>query len=641
MSRVARAINRFSAERRRRGWRAAFGLVWRRLRRAPGPVVDGPIDKPRARKPKGRDRRGKGPGAGGKRKGKPKRKRRLPTLQEWLDAYGSIEPPQAGTTRFSVICPVHDGPPRFLRKCVRSVLDQTYPHWELILVDDASSNRRTVEELERLAGLDDRIRIERLETNQGIAGATNAGTKLASGEYLVFLDQDDLLAPTALAWLSTCTPEADLIYTDEDKVEGRTHRAAFFKPAWSPRLLLGVNYVNHITCVRTSVFHAAGGLRSGFDGVQDHDLLLRLSEQPMTVAHLPNVLYHWRAWDGSVAGKPQDKVHIEARGIAVVDEAVKRRGWNARASIGNGAPFNYRVLFDPEPEPPLVKVVIPTRDRAGMLRRAVDGVLNRTDGIRTHLVIVDNGSRAPAALEYLAEVGKREDVTVHPVDDAFNFSHLCNEGVAAGPDTDLVLLLNNDIDIRHRRWLLQLSGWLRDPEVIGTGPMLLYPDGRVQHGGVRLNFGLFAGHYARTQPNRPRPSSLHDQAREVSCLTAACLLLRTADFHAVGGMNEDLAIDFQDVELCLRLAAETGGTFVYDPTYPLTHHESASRGHLGAGSPYTLARMRFLWGAQLDEPDPYYNPHLNRNYHKVTKAFIPKDADERLERLRPRFTPPA
>lgn len=629
-------MKRFNAERQRRGWRAAFGLVWRRVRRTadPTPSAKSPRDERSPSKSKSRRRHtGK---SDSKRKRSPKK--RLPTVREWLDAYESIEPPDPGATRFSVVCPVHDAPPKYLRRCVKSVLAQTHPHWELILVDDASSNRRTQIELEKLAGLDERIRIERLDTNHGIAGATNAGAEQASGEYLVFLDHDDLLAPTALAWLSTCAPDADLIYTDEDKVFGETHRAAFFKPAWSPRLLLGVNYVNHITCLRTSLFRRAGGLRTGIDGVQDHDLLLRLSELPMTVAHLPNILYHWRAWEGSAAGKPEDKVHIEARGIAIVDDAIRRRGWNARASLGNGAPFNYRVLFDPEPEPPLVKVVMPTRDRARLLRRAVDGVLNRTDGIRTHLVIVDNGSRTPAALEFLGEVAKREDVTVLTVDDAFNFSRLCNEGVAAGPDAPLVLMLNNDIEIRHRRWLLQLSGWLRDPEVIGSGPLLLYPDGRIQHGGVRLNFGPFAGHYARTQPNRPRPSSLHDQAREVSCLTAACLLLRTADFHAVGGMNEDLAIDFQDVELCLRLAAETGGEFVYDPTYPLTHFESASRGHLGAGSPYTLARMRFLWGAQLDEPDPYYNPHLNRNFHKVTKAFIPADAEERLERLLPRFT---
>lgn len=634
-------MKRFNAERRRRGWRAAFGLVWRRLRRTADPTPSAKGLRDQRHKPKDRSRRPQGKRGRGGRKRKKNPKKRLPTVQEWLDAYGSIEPPDPGPTRFTVICPVHDAPPKYLRKCVQSVLAQTHPHWELILVDDASSNPRTIGELDKLAGLDERIRVERLKTNLGIAGATNAGAELASGEYLVFLDQDDLLVPTALGWLSTCAPEADLIYTDEDKVEEGRHRAAFFKPAWSPRLLLGVNYVNHITCLRTSVFRQAGGLRTGLDGVQDHDLLLRLSEHPMSVAHLPNILYHWRAWEGSAAGKPQDKLHIEARGIAIVDEAIQRRGWNARASLGNGAPFNYRVLFDPEPQPPLVKVVMPTRDRARLLRRAVDGVLSRTDGIRTHLVIVDNGSRAPAAIEFLDEVGKRDDVTVHTVDDAFNFSHLCNEGVAAGPDSDLVLLLNNDIEIRHRRWLLQLSGWLRDPEVIGTGPMLLYPDGRVQHGGVRLNFGPFAGHYARTQPNRPRPSSLHDQAREVSCLTAACLLVRTADFHAVGGMNEDLAIDFQDVELCLRLAAETGGTFMYDPTYPLTHDESASRGHLGAGSPYTLARMRFLWGAQLDEPDPYYNPHLNGGFHKVTKAFIPADVEERLERLEPRFSRPS
>ena len=480
-----------------------------------------------------------------------------------------------------------------------------------------------------------------LEANLGIAGANNAGAEAASGDYLVFLNHDDLLAPSALAWLSVCAPEADLIYTDEDKIdEDGAHYAPVFKPAWSPRLLLGINYVNHLMSLRTKVFRELGGFAEGMDGVDDHDLLIRLSERPTTVAHLPNILYHWRIWRGSTSQQRQRMIGIEQLGLEMVNETIRRRGWHAHPRLGNGMPYNYRVVFDAEPQPPLVKIVMPSRDRAEMLRTAVEGALSRTDDVRTHLVIVDNGSRQPAALEFLESLLGRSDVTVLHVDEAFNFSRLCNQGASVGPEAPLLLFLNNDVEIRHRQWLLQLTGWLRDPEVVGAGPMLLYPDGTIQHAGVMIGFRGTAGHYARNQPNKPALNSLHDQAREVSCLTGACLLVRTSDYRAVGGMSEDLAVVFQDVDLCLRLHRATGGVFVHDPTFPLIHHESATRGDLGAEGAYTIARMRFLWGPQLHTPDPYYNPHLNNKRYDVVLGPIPEDPDERLARVKPRFFRP-
>ncbi|MEX2250464.1 MAG: glycosyltransferase [Acidimicrobiia bacterium] len=538
---------------------------------------------------------------------------------------------------FSVICPVYNTRPAFLQECVKSVTSQTLSTWELILVDDASTQPDTRTALALLASSDERIQVIRLGENVGIAGATNAGARVADGQYLVFLDHDDVLAPTALEWLSSCT-EADLIYTDEDKIyEDGTLDQPFFKPSWSPRLLLGVNYINHITCIRKALFDEVGGLRTGIDGAQDHDLLLRISELPISVAHVPNVLYHWRVWSESAAGRPSSKIHIEEIGLRVIAEAIARRGWNAHAALGNGRPFNYRVIWEAEPEPPFVKVIMPTRDHMKMLRRAVNGVLERTDGVRTHLVIVDNGSRHEKTLSYLAELDQRDDVTVHRIDDAFNYSRLCNEGVNAGPSAPLILLLNNDIEVLHRNWLLQLSGWLRDPTVAGVGVKLLFPNRTIQHAGVIVGLGGLAGHYAGEQPDEPQLSNLHDQAREVSCLTAACLLLRTDDYLKIGGMNEDLALDFQDVDFCLRLHRDLGGSFVYDPTYPLIHLQSASRGKLGAASGYTVSRMEFLWQQELERPDPYYSPHLTLAKHDFRLAAIPPSTAARLARLEPRF----
>ncbi len=564
--------------------------------------------------------------------------------EEWLDRYGDVRPMPQDTspdTRFSIICPVYDTPTELLRECVESVVSQTHHSWELILVDDASTSEATKRALAAFGRHDGRIRVLTLEENLGITGATNAGIAASEYEYIVFMDHDDRLARGALEWVSTCCPRADIIYTDEDKItENGDHWGAFFKPAWSPRLLLGVNYVNHLTCVRSSVLKEIGGLSAGTDGVQDHDMLLRLSETSPTVAHLPEIAYHWRAWEGSVAGNPSSKVSVEGRGLEMVQRAIDRRGWLATAALGSGAPFNYRVLFEEHTPQPTVKIIIPTRDRLKMLKQVVGGVVNRTDGVDVHIVVVDNGSEKPKTLAYLDQLDRENDnVTILRIDDAFNFSLLSNVGAVAGPETAYLLFLNNDIEIVHRRWLQQLVGWLEaDPTVVGVGSKLLFPDGTIQHAGVILGFGGIAGHYAAREPNQPRLGNLHDQAREVGCLTAACLLVRTGDFDAVGGFDETLHLDFQDVDLSLRLRSKLGGELVYDPTYPMIHIESANRGGVGASSGYTGARMRFLWSDLLEAEDPYYSPHLSLNHHDFSLRDVPDDDDEARNRFNPRWS---
>jgi len=567
-----------------------------------------------------------------------------PSLADWMDSYSTIRPqqsfanPEAG---FSIICPVYNTPPELLHECVDSVVDQTHRNWELILVDDASTATATKKALVAASESDHRIRVLALDVNVGIAGATNAGIAAAVNEYTVFIDHDDRLASAALEWVSTCCPTADLVYTDEDKItENGDHWDPFFKPSWSPRLLLGLNYINHLTCVRTSLLDDVGGILPGTDGVQDHDLLLRISEREITVAHVPHIVYHWRAWSESVAGNPRSKVEVEARGLEMVQRAIDRRAWNARASLGDGAPFNYRVIFDELDSRPVVKIVIPTRDHMQMLRQAVRGVFDRTDGVEIHLVIIDNGSEKRKTLAYLDQLTHDHDnVTIHRIDDVFNFSVLCNAGAAVGPQTPYVLFLNNDIQVLHRNWLQQLIGWLdADPGVVGVGAKLLFPDRTIQHAGVIVGFGGIAGHYAAREPNQPRLGNLHDQAREVACLTAACLLVRSDDFDTIGGFNETLHLDFQDVDLSLRLRTELGGELVYDPTYPMIHLESATRGAVGASSGYTIARMRFLWGDLLEAEDPYYSPHLSLNHHDFSLRDLPDNDDEARERLNMRWS---
>ena len=573
----------------------------------------------------------------------PRTHRNVPTLRQEIRAYRRLRPlpePDPGTL-FSVVCPVFDTDPTMLRAAVRSVRRQTYPTWELLLVDDGSSAPGTRKALRRAARRR-RVRVLRVDANRGIAAATNLGIESAAGEYVVFLDHDDELAPTALEWCAACPPAADLVYSDEHKIDRRGRPSgAFHKPSWSPRLLLGLNYVNHLTCVRTDLLRRVGGLRPGFEGAQDHDLLLRLSEQTLTVAHLPNLLYRWRSWGGSVAGRAASKVAAEQAGLRALQEAIDRRGWNARAGLGAGSPFSYRVHWLPAHPAPLVKVVLPTRDRLRLLKAAVDGVLHRTDGVTVHLVVVDNGSAKPRTLEYLRRLAEdNPNVTVVRHDDAFNYSRLVNLGAGAGPEAPYLLLLNNDVVVHHRAWLQQMVGWMVDPAVTAVGTKLLFPDGRIQHAGVVTGIGGIAGHYALEWKDTPILGNLHDQAREVNCATAACLLVRASAWKELGGFNEDLPVDFQDVDFCLRLRTRLGGIILYDPTYPLTHDQGSTRGLQRASNAYTLTRMRFLWGEVIDAGDPYYNPHLTLLDHSLRAAVLSRDAGLRRKRLRPRFTPP-
>lgn len=572
-------------------------------------------------------------------------------LDAWLSAFRGVVPakrrPDLSVT---VITPVFNPPSRLLTECIESVIGQTHPNWRMILVDDVSSAPDTIRTLRDAAERDERIQLIRLNSTVETAAATNAGLAAADGEFVVLLDHGDVLAPTALDWVASVATEADLIYSDEDKMdETGHHHSPIFKPSWSPRLLLGINYVRHLAAIRTSVLEELGGLREGYEGVQNHDLLLRLAELPgLRVAHLPNILYHSRTWDSATDGSAateQERVS-ERRGLELVQETLDRRGIAAKAHLGTGIPFNYRPIFDAQEHPPTVKVVIPTRDRLDLLEEAVTGVLERTDGASVALVVVDNGSRDPATLDYLETLSTSGTASVLRIDDAFNFSRLCNEGAGTGPETDYILFLNNDVVIVHRRWLQQLIGWLDgDSTVVGVGTKLISQSGRIQHAGVVVGLGGIAGHYATGLLDEPELGNLHDQAREVGALTAACLLVRADDFETVGGFSDCFPADFGDVDLCLRLRHRLGGVLMYDPTFPLIHHQSASREVRSSG--YIQARFRHLWDEDLRRCDPYYNPHLSPFTHLDPTGTlvihepnrlrdIPDSPVDRLNRVQPR-----
>lgn len=518
----------------------------------------------------------------------------------------------------SVLMPVHDPAPRVLRAAIRSLQAQLYPHWELCLCDDASRKPAVVRLIDRFAAGDSRIRVVRRVENGHIARATNDALALAQGALAAFMDHDDALPEQALYEVARAVrddPELVLIYSDEDKIEGRGRRfEPHFKADFDRELLYGQNYINHLTVVRTEAVRALGGLRPGFEGSQDHDLLLRLTEHldPARIRHIPMVLYHWRAAGGSGTFSDRALARTEAARLRAVAEVVERQG--ARAERG---PHGFVRVIRPLPAPPpRVSVVIPTRDRAELLRVTLDGLFGATDYPDIEVVVVDNDSREPETRALFESYRNDRRLRVVTAPGAFNFSDLSNRGAAAASGA-VLLFLNNDIEVIEPGWLTELVSQAVRPEIGAVGAKLLYPDGTVQHGGVVLGIGGVAGHGHLGLPDAdPGYFARMVLGQEVSAVTGACLATRAAVFREVGGFDaERLKVAFNDIDLCLRIRA-AGYRILWTPFAKLVHHESKSRGP--EDTPEKRARfqaetavMQERWGAEL-RADPYYNINLSR-----------------------------
>ncbi|KST60692.1 glycosyl transferase [Methylobacterium sp. GXS13] len=519
----------------------------------------------------------------------------------------------------SVLMPVHDPDPKVLQAALASLRAQLYPHWELCVVDDASTRPAIPKILQRAAEADPRIRLHARSENGHIARATNDALGLARGDVCAFMDHDDVLTEDALYEVARALrldPALVLIYSDEDKIDGRGRRFdPHFKPGFDRELLYAQNYINHLTVVRTEALRAVGGLRPGFEGSQDHDLLLRLTDglDPSRIRHIPRVLYHWRAAQGSGTFSDRSLAKAEAARLRALDEVVAP--WDGRAERG---PSGFNRLVRPLPQPaPRVSAIIPTRDRAEILSVTLDGLLTSTDYPDIEVVIVDNDSREPETAALFARY--RDDPRVHvvPVPGTFNFSDLSNRGAAAaaGP---VLLFLNNDVEVLEPGWLGELVRHAVRPEIGAVGAKLLYPDRTIQHGGIVLGIGGVAGHSHLGVPDAdPGYFCRMVIAHEVSAVTGACLAMRADVFEAVGGFDaEALKVAFNDVDLCLKIR-RAGYRIVWTPFAKLIHHESKSRG--AEDTPEKRKRfegevltMLDRWGPEL-RADPYYNINLSRN----------------------------
>lgn len=521
----------------------------------------------------------------------------------------------ASQVSISLVMPVFNAEPAWLRAAIDSVMQQSYPHWELCIADDGSTRADT---RAVLAALDHpRIRLTLLPVNQGIAPTTNAALALASGTFVGFMDHDDLLTPDALQCMAEAIDrhDPDILYSDEDKVDtnGRLHDP-HLKPAYSPDLLLAQNYMSHFTVCRRSLIDAVGGLRTGYDGAQDHDLLLRLVERTERVHHIPKVLYHWRQIPGSTSLGLDQKSGAWAAGLRAVGDAVARRGIAGDVQYGPyGGTYRVRRRVSGTPR---VSIIVPFRDQPALLSQCLDSILEATAYQHWELIAVDNHSSDPA-IAALRNAYSARDARIRFIDYAvpFNYAQINNHaaGLARG---EHLLLLNNDISIIDDDWLEILLAHSQRPEVGAVGCKLLYPDDSLQHAGIIIGLGGVAGHSHKHLPNTTggyfsRPHLTHD----ISAVTAACLMVKSALYRACGGLDERrLRVAFNDVDFCLRLR-EAGYLNIYAADCVLYHHESKSRGY--EDNPAKIARfaqeiafMQRRHQAILAAGDPYYHPDL-------------------------------
>ena len=520
--------------------------------------------------------------------------------------------------RFSVLMPVYNPEREHLEHAIDSVVAQIYPEWELCISDDASTRQDVRAVLEHYARLDQRIHVTFRQSNGGISACTNSALALASGDWVVLLDHDDALAEHALYLVAesvTKHPDAAIVYSDEDKIDGQGRRFdPYFKPDFDDELFLGQNVVSHLGAYRADLARQVGGFREDMDGSQDWDFALRMysAAGESAVVHVPFVLYHWRQASATFSVRQLSRARTSAENA--VRDHLSRVGQTASVQ-GEGRSTYLRVTRHLPLPRPLVSVVIPTRDHADLLRVCVDGVLHETDYTPLEVVIVDNGSRAPDAITLINRLRRAPNVVVVTDSEPFNFSRLVNRGVAAASG-EICMLLNNDIEVIHGDWLMQMVRQAVRPDVGAVGALLLYADTTIQHAGVVVGLGGVAGHaYRGWSGNSSGYFGQLMLPHSLTAVTAACMAVRHEVYDAIGGFDEqNLAIAFNDVDFCLRLRA-AGYRVIWTPRAKLYHHESASRGY--ETTPAKAARfaaeveyMRTTWHGVLDN-DPFYNPNLS------------------------------
>lgn len=530
-----------------------------------------------------------------------------PTL--WQQYDGKKQP------LISVVVPAYNTPDKYLNPLVQSLLDQTYSNWELCIADASTDSERR-QAIKSIAKTDKRIKYV-AKKGLHISDNTNNALKLATGEFVGLLDHDDTLSPHALeevVAVACGTAKPDVIYSDEDKMsdDGSERLLPFFKPDWSPDLLLGVNYITHFLVVRKKLIDSIGGLRSAYDGAQDYDLLLRLTEKTKKIVHIPKILYHWRLADGSTAKTVGEKNYADDAGQNALRDAVKRRKIKADVVEIPDRPTNYRLRYHLPKKQPKVSIVIPFKDKANLLRQCVTSIIEKTTYNEYEIILVSNNSVEDETKKLLKSYKGIKKIRMYEWNNPFNYSKVNNFGVSKSKG-EYIVLLNNDTEVITPEWLDELLGVASQPGVGAVGPMLLYPDKKngIQHAGIILGMGTMAGHVFRhRQPQEWTAFGLPTWPRNYLAVTAACLMVEKRKYLQVGGLDEVFTVAGNDVAFCLRLH-EAGYKNIYWPFATLYHYESVSVGSYNNGIQLDYDHSLTYYRPYHEKGDQYFNSNLD------------------------------
>lgn len=521
----------------------------------------------------------------------------------------------------SIVMPVYNVDIRWIKKAIQSIKGQIYTNWELCIADDASTSKNLRKYLKRI-GKEKKIKVVFRKKNGHISEASNSALALATGEFVALMDNDDYIYPHALAEVVRVLndkPKTDFIYSDEDKLDMKGKRIEpFFKPDWSPDLFMSTNYLCHLTVIRKKLVDKVGGFRKGFEGSQDYDLYLRITEETENIEHIPDVLYSWRKIPGSTASEYADKNYAQKTSIKALEEALKRRGLKGEVSSGL-FPGSFRVKYDIVGTP-LVSIIIPTKDKKEYIERCITSILSKTTYRNYEIIIVDTGTTDKETLDYYDSIEQHEKIQFVYWKERFNYSAVNNFGTKYAKG-EYILLLNNDTEVLTPEWIEGMLEHAQRKNTGAVGVKLYYPDNTIQHAGIILGINPgtgkgVAGHAFKFFPREIQGFPVQkDIIRNYSAVTAACLMVSREKYKEVGNLEEGFRIAFNDVDFCLKLQA-AGYINVYTPYTELYHHESVS-----VGAPGSKDRDIKEFGKEIEKMydkweylllnDPYYNKNLS------------------------------
>jgi GT2 family glycosyltransferase len=512
--------------------------------------------------------------------------------------------------------PTCDSNIAWLKEAILSVQKQLYPYWELCIADDASSNPEVKSLLHECSQKDSRIKVTYCQDRLGISGATNTALGMANGQWIVLLDHDDVISKDALyhiAMAADANQNLSLIYSDEDRIDSDGVRSGpYFKGGWSPDLFYSQNFISHLGAYKKDLVDKIGGFRVGFEGSQDYDVALRCIEtlEGNQIHHIPRVLYHWRSHEKSFSY--QHLAASKSTAVKALNDHLSRRAINAHAVAVDAG---YRVIYGLPLNKPLVTLIIPTHNRIDLLQRAVSSILEKTTYLNYELIIIDHRSDEADSLAYFNQISSIENIRVMRVDESFNFSKFNNQAVNVS-NGSIVGLLNNDIEIISPDWLNEMVSLAIQDGVGAVGARLWYPDDTLQHGGVILGYGpsRIAGHIHGMSRENQGYFGRAELIQNFSAVTAACLLVKKSVYSEVNGLDENLPVDYNDVDFCLRLI-KLGYRNIWTPYAELYHYEHGTRGkplNSQKSSQLILEMnyMRHRWGDYLIR-DPLYSTNLN------------------------------